>query len=250
MHSGLPSTASPSFRRAPSPAASASPLKTRLGLFAFGAILALSGCWLLLPELIQPKTIGLPQDAAGAAAANAHKSEALLAAQIGAIRGDLWAAAAFADSSLLWLDRAALLDRANSGRIARARSNAESALALAPINGEAWLFLAALPSDAPGGAESNVAALLQMSYFTAPNDLTLAELRLARVATSSALADKDIQEFIKNDIRRILAYRPHLKSAIIAAYRNAWPQNRPLLESLAADVDPAFAQSLRSASQK
>lgn len=220
----------------------------RAGLLVFGLVLGLCGLWLLAPELLRPKSVGLAHDKTSAAAAGALHSKALLAARIGAIRGDLWAEAAFADSSLMWLDRAAVQDPANAARIERARSATEAALALSPINGEAWLFLASLPT-----AQSNdggVASLLEMSYFTAPNALSLADLRFERAATSSALADKDIQDFIKSDIRRILTYQPQLKPGIIAAYRNASPQNQPLFEALAADVDPTFAQTLRSGPPK
>ncbi|WOJ89320.1 hypothetical protein RZS28_16205 [Methylocapsa polymorpha] len=231
-----------SLLRGTAPTAPAPSTRLRVGLLAFGVFLGLCGIWLLTPELLRPKTIGLAHDKTSAAAAAALQPKAQLAARIGAIRGDLWAEAAFADSSLMWADHA------NAAQLERARSNAETALAYAPINGETWLFLAKLPNGQP--TDGGVASLLEMSYFTAPNALSLADLRLERAATSNALADKDIQEFIKSDIRRILAYQPRLKPAIVAAYRNAWPQNQPLLEALAADVDPAFAQSLRSGPSK
>lgn len=234
-----------SFAQKPS-----APRKLRPALLGFGIFLGLCGCWLLLPELLRHKTGGLRYDRNSAVAASAHQVEALEAAQIGLIRGDLWAEAAFADSSLLWLDRSASPNRAAAARLERARSHAETALAFAPINGAAWLFLAALPASASGGGDDSIATLLEMSYFTAPNDLDLARLRIERAATSNAIADKDIQEFIKSDIRKILAYRPEQKSAIIAAYRTAWPQNQPMLETLATDVDPTFGQSLRAGPSK
>jgi len=250
MSLDIPPLASRVLPPTPSPLFFAPPAKLRLGLCVFGVILALCGSWLLLPELLRPRAAGLPQDGAAATAAATHRSAALLAARIGLIRGDLWAEAAFADSSLLWLDRSALLDRANAERLEKARSNTERALALAPVNGAAWLFLAALPGGASSSGDNRVAALLQMSYLTAPNDLDLADLRLERATTSNALADKDIQDLARSDIRRIMAYRPQLKSAIAAAYRNALPQNRPIFEALVGDVDPALAQALRGGASK
>jgi hypothetical protein len=89
-----------------------------------------------------------------------------------------------------------------------------------------------------------------MSYFTAPSALDLAPWRLGRAATSSAFAGKDLQAFIKSDIRGILERGPEYRQAIMAAYRNAWPQNRPIFESLMADADPAVAQLLRSGQPK
>jgi hypothetical protein len=204
---------------------------------------------MLLPDLLSPKATGLPFDRNGAEAAATHRVRAVLAAGIGAVRGDLWATAAFTRAPLMWIGRSSILDPASAEQVARARANTETALALAPINGAAWLFLANLPATSPD-AESRVGTLLEMSYFTAPSAPELAPWRLARAATSSALADKDIQAFVKSDIREILSGGPEFQPAIIAAYRNAWPQNQPIFESLVAGVDPTVAQSLRSGQPK
>lgn len=225
------------------------PTKLRLGMLSFGLFLALAGIWLLVPELLAPKPVGLPLDRSSASAAAIDAPRTLAAARAAQIRGDLWAQAAFADASLLWLDRPAALDRSNLERIERARAHAETALALAPINGEAWLFLAALPGPESAN-DKRMAALLQMSYFTAPADVRIAPRRLERAAATAALSDPDIREFAKGDIDNLLSAQPPLKQAIIAAYRNALPQNHALLETLVGDVDPAFAQFLRSGQPK
>jgi hypothetical protein len=200
---------------------------------------------MLLPELLRQKPIAFPLDRASAEALAVYRPRAVLAASIGAIRGDLWAEAAFTDSRFMWADRPASLDRTNNDRIDAARANAETALKFAPINGAVWLFLAKLPTNSPNN-ENRVATLLEMSYFTAPSDADLAPARLERAATSSALADKDIQAFIKTDIRAILSRRPEFQQGIMAAYRNALPQNQPMFESLVAGVDPNAAQLLHS----
>jgi hypothetical protein len=62
-----------------------------------------------------------------------------------------------------------------------------------------------------------------------------------RAATSSALANKDVQYLVKNDIRGMLALGPEHQQDFLAAYRAAWPQNRPPLAALAAEIDPAAA---------
>ncbi|MGH6794674.1 MAG: hypothetical protein ACREDH_05635, partial [Methylocella sp.] len=224
---------------------STAPARLRSALLVFGIILGLSGLWMLLPELLRAKPIGLAFDRASADAAAAHRTGAVLAAEIGVIRGDLWAEAAFTGARFMWTPRSTIHDWTNHGQLARARADAETALALAPVNGAAWLFLAKLPAVSPE-AENRVRTLLEMSYFTAPNALSLAPWRLERAATSSALADKDFQAFIKGDIRGVLDRGPEYRQAIIAAYRNAWPQNKPIFESLVADADPAMAQLLRS----
>ena len=228
---------------------SAAPIRLRLALLVLGIVLGLSGLWMLLPELLRPTPIGLAFDRAGTEAAAARRTSAVLAAEIGAIRGDLWAEAAFTGARFMTTDRSTIRDWSNSGPLAWTRANAETALALAPVNGAAWLFLARLPAGSPE-AESRVGILLEMSYFTAPFALDLAPWRIERAATSSALADRDLQAFVKSDIRGILDRGPEYRPAIFAAYRNAWPQNQLIFESLVADADPAVAQLLRSGQPK
>ena len=138
----------------------------------------------------------------GTEAAAARQTPAVLAAEIGAISGDPWAEAAFTGARFMRTDRSTSLGRANSGQFARARATAEPALALAPVNGAAWLFLARLPASSRDG-ENHVGTPLEMSYFTAPSALDVAPRRLERAATISALADNDLQAFIKSDIRGI-----------------------------------------------
>jgi hypothetical protein len=224
-------------------------LRLRAALLILGIVLGISGLWMLLPELLRSTPIGLAFDRNGTEAAAARRPSAVLAAEIGAIRGDLWAEAAFTGARFMLTDRSTIRDWSNFGQLAGARVNAETALALAPVNGAAWLFLAKLPAGSPE-AESRVGTLLEMSYFTAPGALDLAPWRLVRAASSSALADKDLQMFIKSDIRGILGRGPEYRQAIMAAYRNAWPQNQPIFESLVADADPAVAQLLRSGQPK
>jgi hypothetical protein len=89
-----------------------------------------------------------------------------------------------------------------------------------------------------------------MTYFTAPSALDLAPWRLERAAPSSALGDKDLQSFIKSDIRGILDRGPECQQAIMAPFRNAWPRNQPIFDSLVADADPVVAQWLRSSKPK
>jgi len=68
------------------------PEKLRLALLLLGIVLGLSGVWMLLPFLLSPNPIGLSFDRNGAEAAAAHRTRAVLAAEIGAIRGNLWPA--------------------------------------------------------------------------------------------------------------------------------------------------------------
>jgi hypothetical protein len=223
--------------------------RLRSGLLVLGTVLGLSGVWMLLPDLLSPKSSGLPFDHNSAEVSAAHRTRAVLSAEIGAIRGDLWANAAYAGAHFMWTDDLSSLDQSDSKLLARVKSNTETALALAPINSAAWLFLAMLP-DASVDTESRTDTLLELSYFTAPSAPELAPWRLERVATSSALANKDIWPFVKSDLREILNHRPEFQQAIITAYRSVLPQNQPIFKSLIADVDPAVAQLLHSGQAK
>ena len=186
----------------------------------------------------------------GTEAAAARRTRAVFAAEIGAmIRGDLWAEAAFTGARFMGTDRSTSLDGTNSGQLAQARANADTALALAAVNGAACFFFARLPASSQDG-ENRVGTLLEMSYFTAPSALDVTPWRLERAATSSAVADKDLQASVKSDIRGILDRGTEFQQAIMAAYRNAWRQNQPILKSLVADADPAVAQLLRSSQPK
>jgi hypothetical protein len=225
------------------------PTRLRSALLMFGIVLGLAGGWMAIPDLLSPRVSGFPFDRNSAEAAAAHRTGAVLAAALGAIRGDLWASAGFTGARFMWTDHVTSLSVSDSRLVERVRSETETALALAPINGAAWLFLANLPAISQN-AESRVGTLLEMSYFTAPSAPELAPWRLERAATSSALADKDMQAFVKSDLREMLGRRPEFQQAIIATYRNAWPQNQPILESLVADIDPDMAQLFHASQQK
>jgi hypothetical protein len=156
---------------------SSAPMRPRSALLVFGIGLGQSGLWMLFPELLRPKPVGLPFDRNGTEAAASGRTRAVLAGEIGAISGDLWAAAAFTGARFMGTDRSTSLDRTNSGQLAQAAATAETALALAPVNGAAWLFLARLPASSQDG-ENRVGTLLEMSYCTAPSALDLAPWRL------------------------------------------------------------------------
>ena len=79
--------------------------RLRSALLALGAILGLSGIWMVIPDLLSPKAADLPFDRAAAEAAATHRTGALMAAEIGLVRGDLWAKAAFTGAPFLWTDR-------------------------------------------------------------------------------------------------------------------------------------------------
>jgi hypothetical protein len=241
----LTNTVVPPASGSPRPARVAGPEPVRIGLVLLAIFLAASSTWLVVSDLLRSGPIGIAVNRTDPAAAKSYET-ALLAAQVGSIRGSLWADAAFADAATLpWPMRSAQTDRALADRIDRTRAEMETSLGLAPINAEGWLLLAALPS-VPSRNDPRITDLLGMAYFTAPSAAWLAPWRIERAASSAALADPDIQNFVKADMRRILAGPPQQKAAIVTAYRNALPQNQARFEALVADIDPSFAQTLRN----
>jgi hypothetical protein len=78
--------------------------------------------------VVKAKAGRVPFDRNGAEAGTARPSRAVLAAETGAIRADLWAEAAFTGARFREIDRSTGLKRTNSGQLARARANAETAL--------------------------------------------------------------------------------------------------------------------------
>lgn len=218
----------------------------RIGLLCYAALLGLAGSWLLVSNLLRPGRITAGPDQVSAAAATGVPV-AYLAAQIGMVRADLWADAAFLDAATAaWPESSAPTARATAERLNRARNAMETALALAPVDAEGWLFLAKVPSSS-GRPDPRITSLLEMAYFTAPNSVALAPRRLERAAASIALSDPEIRDFVRTDIRRLLAAGPAQKAAIVTAYRNAAPENRELFEALVAEVAPSFAATLPSA---
>ncbi|VTZ27732.1 conserved hypothetical protein [Methylocella tundrae] len=226
------------------------PVGLRIGILAFSGVLVIAGLWLLVTALLLPQAIALPLDRTSAAAAAAYRDNALWAARLGVVRGDLFAQAAYTDADLIWLYRTHGPDAANAARLQRAKANAEAAVALAPVNGAAWLLLAELPPGSGKAAEAKGMIALQMSYFTAPNNASLAAARIEQALASPEPLDRDLQEFMKGDLRQILTLQPEQKPAILAAYKAATPQNQASFEALSAQADPDFGQSLRGDAPK
>ncbi len=228
----------------------AEPVNVRLGVLFFAGLLGLAGVWLLVCALLSPRTIALPLDKEEAVATAPYRSSALWAARLGVIRGDLYQQAAFTDADLVWLDPARRRDPATAERLQRARSDAETALALAPVNSAVWLFLAELPTAPGKSTDAGAMAALQMSYFTAPVDPTLALPRLQRALASAAPLDKDLQAFMKGDLRQLSLNAPDHYPAILSAYKAGSPQNQSIFEALATEIDPNLTQYLHGQTPK
>jgi hypothetical protein len=207
------------------------------------AVLLGSQCvWLLLAELSRPGITRLPNDATAAAAARSKRTDAAWAARIGAIRGDLWAESAFTHGDLMWADGngGAGLTQAST----LARSILDHALEDAPHQSGAWLLLAGLASRYQF-PDINATQALKMSYYTGPSEWDLMPLRLRIAAHSDTFTDIELRDFIRRDVRLLLARQQ--KPAIAVAYNAASPAGKRFIEQTVGEIDPSVVGTLRAA---
>jgi len=193
----------------------------RLSTLLFAVVLGFQSAWLLLAEFSRVK--------------------AKWAAEIGAIRGDLWAQSAFTYADLMQGDAG------GDARLAQALSSLDRALVYAPLQSSAWLMLAALASryQLPG---VDAKEAVKMSYYTGPSELDLMPLRLRIATHSDAFSDIELRDSISREVRLLITHKE--KSAIIAAYSAAPSAGRQFIEQTVREIDPSTVESLRATTQK
>ena len=74
----------------------------RVAMLVLTAVVGIYCIWVLSSELIRPGVISLPVDPQSAAIAAQKRARANWAAQVGIIRGDLWAESGYTFANLLW----------------------------------------------------------------------------------------------------------------------------------------------------
>jgi hypothetical protein len=84
-----------------------------------------------------------------------------------------------------------------------------------------------------------------MSYLTSAADVALIPARLSLIAASVSIADADLKNLARGDIRLILTRRPELKPAIANAYLRGSPDGRAYIGQAVRSLDPGFAASLQ-----
>ncbi len=208
--------------------------------FIFAFVLACQALWILAAEFSRPRLAGFPGESAADLATN--RNAAHRAAQLGVVRGDLWAEDALTYSGVLHRDKR---DNAadDVSAIQEARDVAERALAFAPYNARIWLFLAGLDSkfDRLNGKAS---AALRMSYYTGPSEVALIPTRVLLSLTLPVISDRDFQPLVAHDLRTIVTRRPDLKPAISNAYQYASPEGQQFVRDTLKDLDPNLLSSL------
>lgn len=121
----------------------------------------------------------------------------------------------------------------------RAQGTARKALMLSPSDAQIWLVLAMLQSRIDQRSPKIIDELM-MSYFMAPNDPALMPVRLDTATLSGAVANPDLAELARGDVRLILTRRPDLRGAISSAYRRASADGKTFLEQAVGALDPQF----------
>jgi hypothetical protein len=217
----------------------------RSGFLLLSTALAISGLWLLGAELSRPAIPYFPADQAAADVAASHRAGAAMSASIGVIRGDLWADYA---TSLA----AALLGNADATPTDEGTSAAQNtavtvskAASLAPADSRVWLLLAMIDSRLKG-RDREAAESLKMSYYTGPNETALIPSRLLFATRSSAIADPDMQDLVRREIRTIVTHGPQLRPTLSAAYRNASPAGRRFIDDEVGALDPNLLTAIRT----
>lgn len=131
-----------------------------------------------------------------------------------------------------------------SAQHTEALARVRQTLSTSPHNPELWLALTLLQAQRDPH-DPVVFEALKMGYFTAPNDARLVPVRLDIAGRFDALADPDIKDLVRSDVRLIMTRRPELKPVIVSVYRRASDLGKAFLQDVVQSIDPAFAPALR-----
>jgi hypothetical protein len=216
----------------------------RLVIVFFSAVLGLQALWLLTIEVIRPQLPYFPAGKAESDAA-AHRLAASIAANVGIIRGDLWADYAIASSAELLSGSEDTKAAGSLEDIEKARAVAITAAASAPSNSRIWLLLAQIEQRRDGAAQRAL-DFLKMSYYTAPNSAALIPSRLRLATRLAEFKDQDLQVLIGREVHTILIRRFDLRPALSIAYRDASPEGKRFIAAKVGELDRTFSETIRA----
>jgi len=214
----------------------------RLVLAALAILIGLAALWIMVGSLMSPRAVYFPATPAEADYLHAEAKLATTAAEVGMIRGDLWATAAIAQAAPALFGASPPPAQSD---IEKMQALAARAATLSPHDSRMWLLLAGLQSRL-GAGNAKIAELLKLSYYTGPDVLSLVPLRLLLAVSSNAIADDELLSLVELDIQHIVAQRPDLKQAIALAYKNALPKGRQIVEATLKKIDPGFLATIRA----
>lgn len=208
----------------------------RVAFMVLGIALLMQAIWMVLPEWYLG---GHASPATGVSAAAAGPNATSKPVSIAAVREDLWIRGGSRSS---W-DTAPAADEQKTA-LPPASTEFARALRASPLRGDIWLMLAAASKH--NSPQSSTAAMLKMSYYTAPNDLDLLPLRLSvALATDAVVRELEFRDLIKRDVRLVVTHRPAVKPALAAAYRTASADGKTYLEGLISELDPDYLDNIR-----
>lgn len=208
----------------PIPSATFTSARIRAALMVIGLLLTAQAAWIL------SQSWHFGDRLLGAAAANSH--EAPLAAHTSR-----------EDARSNWESRAAV--RLNFDESTSALNSFARVLEYSPLRGDVWLMLAAMSKQY--GENYDTTALLKMSYYTAPNELTLIPLRLSvALGTDAAVNEPELRDLIRRDLKVAITARPWLQPAVVAAYQSASAHGRTFAESTISELNPSYLQKMRT----
>lgn len=119
-------------------------------------------------------------------------------------------------------------------------------LRLAPTDGALWSLDARLAA-AGGTKDQDLAELLKMSYFTAPNDLSLMPTRLDVAVRTRALSDPVLEVLAAGDMRALLLKRPELSGRLIESFKAGSEPGKAFMKRTSDGIDLQFAARLNAA---
>src|ERR1035437_3055762 len=214
------------------------PLAFRLCVILFAGVLGLQAAWVLSAELLRRPINFFPNDTREIESRFAQSGAAATAAEVGWLRGDLWADYALSADSILLIEPPPANDRT--------KMVSEQAAALAPYDARLWLLLAAINAK-NGLSDGKTVAQLKVSFYTAPNDIRLIPLRLRIATQSPSISDDELQKLIEHELRTALR-KPELKPIIATAYRDASTAGRQFIETTLTVFDAGFLSELHARS--
>jgi hypothetical protein len=161
-------------------------------------------------------------------------------------RSDLEAAHALRVALAALRSAAAMPASGASDALAPAQAEIAAVLAGSPYHPDLWLARA-LILQRRDRRDPLIADALKMSYVVAPADSRLMPVRLATATVDDALADADLRQLVRGDLRLMLIRHPDLRAAVVAAYQRASSRGKDFLEQATASIDPGFMPMLRGA---
>lgn len=218
------------------------PVGFRITALLIGIVLGWFAVATILAEKLSPKTEQFSQDLT---LSDSGPSGSIVewAAAAAPWRGDLLADVAMARAApALSANKSPPSPQMTDTR-ERALALAKRSLSLAPHSSRTWLLLAMLQNQ--GQDRRSVAEALRMSYLTSATDVALIPARLSLMTASVSIADADLKELARGDIRLILTRRPELKPAVANAYLRGPPDGRAYIGQAVRSLDPDFAASLQ-----